>query len=113
MKKTSVQRSRSQRQRRFSASKTGPAIKRVGQPPPLEESQVHTDKEPHEKPLQISNLAQWHADVSRKPLLNVTLDQLRTLVVLKAFGSPLDAARAMSPRQQSSVLAQINTLNKY
>lgn len=45
-------------------------------------------------------------------LLNLTFDQLRTLVVVYKSGSALRAARELS-RDQSSVQSQINTLNRY
>jgi DNA-binding transcriptional LysR family regulator len=44
------------------------------------------------------------------PLLNVTLDQLRTLLAVRETGSPLAAARILG-REHSSVRKQIDTLN--
>ena len=44
------------------------------------------------------------------PLLDVTLDQLRTLLAVREAGSPLAAARILG-REHSSVRKQVNTLN--
>jgi DNA-binding transcriptional LysR family regulator len=45
------------------------------------------------------------------PLLEVTLDQLRTLLVVQEAGSPLRAA-ALLGREHSSVRKQVDTLNR-
>ena len=44
------------------------------------------------------------------PLLDVTLDQLRTLLAVREAGSPLAAARILG-REHSSVRKQVDTLN--
>lgn len=44
-------------------------------------------------------------------LLDVTLDQLRTLLVVRETGAALPAARALN-REQSSVAKQLDTLNR-
>lgn len=48
---------------------------------------------------------------SPPPLLDVTLDQLRTLLVVRETGSPLQAARILG-REHSSVRKQLDTLNR-
>jgi DNA-binding transcriptional LysR family regulator len=45
------------------------------------------------------------------PLLDLTVDQFRTLVVVRQEGNSLRAARRLG-REQSSVLKQLNTLNE-
>ena len=45
------------------------------------------------------------------PLLDVTLDQLRTLLAVREAGSPLAAARILG-REHSSVRKQLDTLNR-
>src|SRR5690606_34612680 len=45
------------------------------------------------------------------PLLDTTLDQLRTLLVVHHTGSPLAAARILG-REHSSVRKQLDTLNR-
>jgi DNA-binding transcriptional LysR family regulator len=45
------------------------------------------------------------------PLLDLTLDQLRTLLAIHQAGSPLQAARLLG-REHSSVRKQIDTLNR-
>lgn len=45
------------------------------------------------------------------PLLDVTLDQLRTLLAVREAGSPLAAARILG-REHSSVRKQVDTLNR-
>jgi DNA-binding transcriptional LysR family regulator len=45
------------------------------------------------------------------PLLDLTIDQLRTLVIVRREGNALRAARVLG-REQSSVQKQLNTLNE-
>jgi len=45
------------------------------------------------------------------PLLDLTLDQLRTLVAVREAGSPLQASRLLD-REHSSVRKQLDTLNR-
>jgi DNA-binding transcriptional LysR family regulator len=54
-------------------------------------------------------LADLHAQPG--PLLDVTLDQLRTLLAVQEVGSPLRAA-ALLGREHSSVRKQLDTLNR-
>lgn len=48
---------------------------------------------------------------SPTPLLDVTMDQLRTLLAVRDAGSPLRAARLLD-REHSSVRKQVDTLNR-
>ena len=48
---------------------------------------------------------------SPAPLLDVTMDQLRTLLAVREAGSPLRAARLLD-REHSSVRKQVDTLNR-
>ena len=57
--------------------------------------------------LSLSDLANLMPD-----FLGLTMDQLRTLVLLQKTGSPREAG-ALLARQQSSIQSQITTLNKY
>ncbi|MGH8901038.1 MAG: LysR family transcriptional regulator [Egibacteraceae bacterium] len=53
----------------------------------------------------------WQLIDLNPALLDVTLDQLRTLLVVHETGSALQAARALG-REQSSVQKQLDTLNR-
>lgn len=57
----------------------------------------------------VSAFAELRA--SPAPLLDVTMDQLRTLLAVREAGSPLRAARLLD-REHSSVRKQIDTLNR-
>lgn len=47
-----------------------------------------------------------------RSLLRLTFDQLRTIVILYETGSPLKASKKLG-RDQSSVMKQVDTLNRY
>jgi DNA-binding transcriptional LysR family regulator len=57
----------------------------------------------------VGTLADLHALPT--PLLDITLDQLRTLLAVREAGSPLRAAALLS-REHSSVRKQLDTLNR-
>jgi len=63
-------------------------------------------------PLRLPSPGSWAELIGCNPaLLDVTLDQLRTLLVVHETGSALRAARTLR-REQSSVQKQLDTLNR-
>src|SRR5579871_4710064 len=61
--------------------------------------------------LSTAQLSDLESSVNAR-LLDLTIDQLRTLVIVFQEGSALKAAKLLH-RQQSSIQSQLTTLNKY